>query len=165
MSSCFFITTFNSNAKLNFRPLAGIFPSIDSYAKDGSYTMGADSLALSLIYFTLMYHRLWVVALPLMVGHLLYYGPAIGGAPSAAIVSALMLIWESFSDAERWLFKLIQWLIKHLRELYVMVAHKMGGGVGNWALLAWIIPTITPKRPRALPKISMIRILTKVDGV
>lgn len=30
---------------------------------------------------------------------------------------------------------------------------------------AWIMPTITPKRPRALPKISTIRILTKVDGV
>ena len=36
---------------------------------------------------------------------------------------------------------------------------------GNCALLAWIIPTITPNKPRALPKISMIRILTKVDGV
>ena len=28
-----------------------------------------------------------------------------------------------------------------------------------------MIPMITPKRPRALPKISIIRILTKVDGV
>ena len=30
---------------------------------------------------------------------------------------------------------------------------------------AWIMPTITPKSPRALPKISTIRILTNVDGV
>lgn len=37
--------------------------------------------------------------------------------------------------------------------------------LGNCALLAWIIPTITPKSPRALPKISMIRILTNVEGV
>ena len=36
---------------------------------------------------------------------------------------------------------------------------------GNCALLAWIIPTMTPNKPRALPKISMIRILTNVDGV
>lgn len=33
------------------------------------------------------------------------------------------------------------------------------------ALPAWMIPTITPKRPRADPKISMIRIFTKVEGV
>ena len=33
------------------------------------------------------------------------------------------------------------------------------------AFPAWIIPTITPNRPRALPKISIIRILTNVDGV
>ena len=28
-----------------------------------------------------------------------------------------------------------------------------------------MIPTMTPKRPRALPKISMIKIFTKVEGV
>ncbi len=28
-----------------------------------------------------------------------------------------------------------------------------------------MIPTITPKSPRALPKISIMRILTNVDGV
>lgn len=28
-----------------------------------------------------------------------------------------------------------------------------------------MIPTITPKSPRALPKISIIKILTKVEGV
>ena len=28
-----------------------------------------------------------------------------------------------------------------------------------------MIPIITPNRPRALPKISIIKILTKVDGV
>ena len=29
----------------------------------------------------------------------------------------------------------------------------------------WIIATMTPNRPRALPKISIIKIFTKVDGV
>ena len=33
------------------------------------------------------------------------------------------------------------------------------------ALPAWMIPTITPNSPRALPKISIIRIFTNVDGV
>lgn len=47
-------------------------------------------------------------------------------------------------------------------KLYVMIVHQKDG---NCALLAWIIPTITPNSPRALPKISMIRILTKVEGV
>ena len=28
-----------------------------------------------------------------------------------------------------------------------------------------MIPTMTPNNPKALPKISMIRIFTKVDGV
>lgn len=30
---------------------------------------------------------------------------------------------------------------------------------------AWMMPIMTPKRPRALPKISTIRIFTKVEGV
>ena len=33
------------------------------------------------------------------------------------------------------------------------------------AFPAWMIPTMTPKRPRADPKISIIRIFTKVEGV
>lgn len=92
VSSYFFMSTFNPTVKLNFRPLQGFIPKLDSFANDGSYFMGADSLALSLIYFTLLYHKLWIVALPLMAADLLYYGPAIGGAPAAAIVSALILV-------------------------------------------------------------------------
>ena len=92
VSSYFFMSTFNPNIKLNFRPLQGILPKIDSNANDGSYLMGADSMALSLIYFTLLYHRLWMVALPIMAADILYHGPAIAGAPAAAIVSALILV-------------------------------------------------------------------------
>ena len=36
---------------------------------------------------------------------------------------------------------------------------------GHSPLFAWMMPTITPNKPNALPKISMISILTKVDGV
>jgi len=35
----------------------------------------------------------------------------------------------------------------------------------NWALPHWIIPTIIPNKPKALPKISMISIFTNVSGV
>ena len=37
--------------------------------------------------------------------------------------------------------------------------------VGHSDLPDWMIPIMTPNKPKALPKISMIRILTKVDGV
>jgi hypothetical protein len=92
ISSCFFMTTFNPAIGANPRPLKGFFPKIDSFANDGKYLMGADPMALSLIYFTLLYHRLWIVALPIMAFDILYYGPAISGAPAAAIVSAMILI-------------------------------------------------------------------------
>ena len=37
--------------------------------------------------------------------------------------------------------------------------------LGNTATPDWMIPTITPNSPSALPKISMTRILTKVSAV
>ena len=92
VSSFFFLTTFNPKTGLNFRPLHGMFPKFDSDANDGSYLMGASPMALSIIYFTLLYHRLWMVALPLMVADTLYFGPAAAGGPVAALVSALILI-------------------------------------------------------------------------
>mmetsp|Transcript_92579 Transcript_92579/g.167253 ORF Transcript_92579/g.167253 Transcript_92579/m.167253 type:complete len:92 (+) Transcript_92579:77-352(+) len=36
---------------------------------------------------------------------------------------------------------------------------------GKVAPLAWIIPTMTPNRPKALPKISTISIFTKSSGL
>jgi len=35
---------------------------------------------------------------------------------------------------------------------------------GKLALLTWMMPTITPKSPSALPKISITRIFTKVSA-
>jgi hypothetical protein len=62
----------------------------DSNANDGSYTMGADQMAQALCYFTLLYHRYWMIALPLMAFDTLYYGPSTLGGPAAAITGALM---------------------------------------------------------------------------
>ena len=47
-------------------------------------------MAQALIYFTLIYHRLWIVALPCMAFDVLYSGPATSGGPIAAIVGSLM---------------------------------------------------------------------------
>lgn len=80
----------NPGSGLNFRPLRSFLPKFDSYADDGSYYMGADQVAQSLIYFTLLYHRMWLVALPCMAFDLLYYGPATLGGLAAPIAGALM---------------------------------------------------------------------------
>jgi hypothetical protein len=92
----FFMSTFSPESGLNIRPLkkylGNYIPKFDCFADDGSYYMGSDSMALSIIYLTLLYHRMWFVALPLMGFDLLYYGPAIAGGPSAAIVGALCLL-------------------------------------------------------------------------
>ena len=37
--------------------------------------------------------------------------------------------------------------------------------MGQSALLIWMMPTMTPKSPMAEAKISMIKILTNVEGV
>jgi len=50
--------------------------------------MGADQLAQSIIYFTLLYHRLWYVVIPFVITDLLYYGPQTAGGPVAAMVAA-----------------------------------------------------------------------------
>jgi hypothetical protein len=47
----------------------------NSLPANGNYYMGADQLAQSLIYFTLLYHRLWYLAAQLMLFDLLYNGP------------------------------------------------------------------------------------------
>ena len=64
----------------------------DSFADDGSYYQGADQLAQAAIYFTLLYHRMWLIALPFMLYDTLYYGPASMGGPAAAVVGALMFL-------------------------------------------------------------------------
>ena len=62
----------------------------DSFADDGSYYMGADQMAQALCYFTLMYHRYYMIALPFMAFDFLYYGPATLGGLFAGAVGALM---------------------------------------------------------------------------
>ena len=66
-------------------------PKFDSYANDNSYYMGADNLANGLIYFTLLYHRMWFVAVPFMAFDFLYYGGSGMGGPSAALIAAWCL--------------------------------------------------------------------------
>jgi hypothetical protein len=71
-SSFIFLSACNSQSGLNFQPLRPYLPKWNADADDGSYTMGADQMAQSIIYFTLLYHRLWLVALPCMVFDVLY---------------------------------------------------------------------------------------------
>jgi len=91
-STIIFWSGFSPESGLNYRPLKHIPMKFDSWADDGSYYMGADQMAQSIIYFTLLYHRMWTVALPFMALDLLYYGPATLGGPGAAVVSAFMFL-------------------------------------------------------------------------
>lgn len=91
--SCYtFWSAFNPQSGLNVRPLRPFFPKFDSFADNGSFYMGADQMAQSIIYFTLLYHRMWMVALPFMAFDILYYGPATIGGPAAAVVGALWFL-------------------------------------------------------------------------
>jgi hypothetical protein len=61
-SSFIFISAFNPQTGLNYRPLRSVFPKWDSCADDGSFYMGADQMCQALCYFALMYHRYWYLA-------------------------------------------------------------------------------------------------------
>lgn len=74
----------------NVRPLKNYITKFDSYADDGSYTMGADQLAQSLCYMALLYNGYWTIALGFMTFDVLYYGPSTLGGPAAAIAGAFM---------------------------------------------------------------------------
>lgn len=91
-STYMFWAAFNPDSKLQHALLRPYMPKIDSWAKDGSYYMGSDQLVKSLIYFTMLYHRLYFVAIPTIVFDLLWFGPAAGGAPAAAMFGALALL-------------------------------------------------------------------------
>lgn len=90
LSCCLFMSAFNPESGFNYRPLRPYFPKFDAFADDGSYYMGADQMAQAIIYFTIIYHRMWIVALPCMAFDLLYYGPATLGGPASALVGAFM---------------------------------------------------------------------------
>lgn len=88
-----FLSAANSYPQLNkLRPARAIMPKWDSFAEDGSYTMGADQMVQSLFYFTLCYHRYWLPALGIAAFDVLYYGPASLGGPFAGFAGALMFL-------------------------------------------------------------------------
>jgi hypothetical protein len=89
-STYIFLSAFSPESGVNPRPLYGYMPSWDSFAKDGSYYMGADQMAQALCYFALMYHRYWYLSLGFIAFDVLYYGPATLGGPIAGAVGALM---------------------------------------------------------------------------
>lgn len=92
LSTSVFLSAVNPDSGLNYRPLRKIFPKFDSFADDGSYYMGADQMTQSLVYFTLIYHRYWMIALPFMAFDLLYYGPATLGGLFAGTAAGLMFV-------------------------------------------------------------------------
>jgi len=92
LSSVAFWSAFGPRSGLNYRPLKYFPVKFDSYSEDGAYYQGADQLAQAAVYFTLLYHRMWLVALPFMLYDTLYYGPASIGGPAAAVVGAMMFL-------------------------------------------------------------------------
>jgi hypothetical protein len=54
--------------------------------------MGADQVAQSLIYMTLLYHGYWSVSLAFMAFDVLYYGPSTLGGPLSALGGAFMFL-------------------------------------------------------------------------
>ena len=76
----------------NIRLIGGMCPVSFECHKNGQYYMGADSLAQGIIYFALLYHRMWAVTGVCMAFDLAYYGPMTMGGPFAAVVGALTIL-------------------------------------------------------------------------
>ena len=91
-TSFIFWSAFNPASGLNVRPLQGIPMKFDSYDDKGKHFMGSDTFCQSIIYFTILYHRMWYVALPIMLYDTLYYGPSTLGGPIAALGGALIFL-------------------------------------------------------------------------
>jgi hypothetical protein len=91
-STFIFWSAFNPRTGFNVRPLKHIPFKMDANADNGSYYRGADQVAQSIIYFTLIYHRLWYVALPCMAFDVLYYGPQTLGGPVGALAGSFMFL-------------------------------------------------------------------------
>ena len=68
------------------------FDSMGYHHKFGNYFMGADNLAMSIIYFAAFYHRMWAVGLGFAAFDTLYYGPQFAGAPLSAMLAAMTLL-------------------------------------------------------------------------
>ena len=91
-SSFIFLSAASPQSGLNIRPLQPYFLKFDSYANDGSYTMGSDQMCQAAIYMALLYNRYWLIALPCMAVDILYYGPSTLGGPAAALAGAFMFL-------------------------------------------------------------------------
>ena len=87
-----FWSAINPQTGWNVRPLKHFPGKFDVFADDGSYYRGADQLAQSIIYFTLIYHKMWVVTIASMAFDVLYYGPATLGGPVGAIIGSFMFL-------------------------------------------------------------------------
>ena len=86
-----------SNGPSNFSLLKGYFPKYEFDAdgvcpKYGKYFMGSDQYCQSIIYFTLLYHRMWAVSFAFMAFDFAYYGPMTLGGPLSAVIGALTLL-------------------------------------------------------------------------
>jgi hypothetical protein len=85
------MSAFNPSAKgmVNIDLLKGICK-LDSSGP--GYYMGADLPACSLLYFMLMYYKMFRIAIPMAIFDTLYYGPMYIGAPAAGILGAMALL-------------------------------------------------------------------------
>ena len=75
----------------NFRLVNGLVPNMGTTEIKGA-TMGADQLAQSILYFTLFYHRYYMVGLGFMAWDFMYYGPQTMGGPLSAFIAGLTLL-------------------------------------------------------------------------
>lgn len=81
----------NPNAgKISLPVLRALMPGFSSHGP--LHYMGADSIASAVIYFTLMYHRLFIPCLAFAAFDTLYYGPMCLGGPLAGIFAGLTIL-------------------------------------------------------------------------
>ena len=93
-----FMTAFSPNEHYrlmpNVRLLGGVtsWMNWDAIGNNNEYYMGADQLCQSIIYFTMLYHRLWTPAIGFAIFDLFYYGPMTLGGPMSAFMGAMTLL-------------------------------------------------------------------------
>ena len=96
-----FMTAFNPSSDYTFVPNFRIITSKDIglrwdssgyHPKYGSYVMGADSLAGSILYFMCFYNKYWTLGLGFFAFDFCYYGPMFMGGPLSALIGAMTLL-------------------------------------------------------------------------
>ena len=88
---CAFYTAFTPSHHLMVDFREKYIPKYDCIGKGGSYYMGADFLAMALIYNALLSHGLFNVARILMIYDVCYYGPQFLGAPTVALLASMIM--------------------------------------------------------------------------